>query len=330
MKRWLWIATILAGACCAREAGAQRVRDLPPLNDPTQFPRVEAVIDSTYRGRMRVVDVQFFEGFSPGGSRDIAPADVDRAANIIGNADRRHDIVFIGATDPMRFHETRRKLTNLHNYTLGLARANFLNQMTGSRGVVSTSVIMNDRRGVYVVTVEPRTGSDLAEHTHPYAALDHGHEFDAHEVKFSPHVAATWVRVDDEDYFTPQVGLAARKGRYSLFMDYGRTFRDNEEVDGLVETGDDRVMISGLRIGQEQGLFFQLAFVDARELIPYLDMYTSRAVGGTVGLGFGWHPEPVDVMLHGGIGLFDSVTPEQLDDEVEFGFHLGLGVGFTF
>src|SRR5438105_1646796 len=57
--------------------------------------------------------------------------------------------VLIGATDPMRFHDTRRKVTHMFNYTLGLTRANYLNQLTGNRAVVSTTVLLNDRRGVY-------------------------------------------------------------------------------------------------------------------------------------------------------------------------------------
>lgn len=320
MKRTPLFMLVLAWSLAVPSAMA--ARNEPPMHDPTPFPRIDAVIDSTYRGRMEVVDVQFVGGFSPGGSRDIDAGELQRAADLVRQAgrERDRDIVFIGATDPMRFHATRAKLTNLHNYTLALARANYIKQRTGLRGMVSTDVLLNDRRGVYVVTIQRRDRDDVVAigGDIPDSWDD---EMAGREIVFNPHVAVAYVRAGGTDYTAPQVGIGIRKGNYALFTSYGRTFRDPD---------DNRVQTAGLRIGDDDGVFGQLMFIDARKLVPYFDQYVHRAVGGTAGLGVGWHPAPLDVVLNGGIGAFDVVSPDALKNRWEFGFNLGFGIGFTY
>ncbi|MGH2400901.1 MAG: hypothetical protein ACRDF6_13780, partial [bacterium] len=310
MKQLLAILVLCLAA--ASQVAAQPQGVSAP-RDTASFPKVNAVVDSMFDGRMRAASVAFFEGFSPGGSRDIPEAEVARLGQTLDDMPRRdrRARVLIGATDPVRFHRTRQNLTHMFNYTLGIARANYMNNMTGNRATVSTHVILNDRRGVYLVDLERvEDARGVSDHDHPYAALDHAHDFPA-EVRFNPHAGVVYLRAGDEDYFSPQVGLGIRKGNFSLFAAYGRTFEDPD---------DDRIMTSGLRVGQEEGLFFQLGFVDARKLIPHFDEYTARAVGITAGAGFGWRPRPIDITLTGGVGGFNVVTEDELKDEWEFGF----------
>ncbi len=323
-----FLATLVLLLSLTSVAGAQRLRrDVPPLNDPTPFPKIQAVIDSTWRdGDMRPVRWEFFEGFSPGGSRDLPAAAVARASAFVDDASRGRMIVFIGATDPMRFHEQRRKVNHMFNYTLGLARAAWLHQATGHRGMVATHVVQNDRRGVYVVEVERERGRGADEPVAgvlPTSTNTVGGDIgDFGEIFFTPHVGLTYVVAGDENYVAPQVGLGIRKGNYALWMAYGRTFGGEDE---------DRIMTSGLRIGPDfGGPFFQLQFVDARKLVTWFDEYTARAVGGTAGIGFGFRPEPIDLTLHAGVGFFNAVTPDELEDEWEIGFHLGASLGFTY
>lgn len=308
-------------------------RDLPPMNDTAVFPRVEAVIDSTYRSHARVVHVTFVEGFTAGGSRDIPGDQLRAASDALDGIPREHQAVLIGATDPMRFHETRRKLTNMFNYTLGITRANYVNQLTGNRGVVSTTVILNDRRGVYLVEIESTEPgvpiaaggpvNNVSQPTPenaggPWAPLNHEH---AQDIWLDAHVAGVYLKAGHMDWGGPQVGLSVRRGRYELFTEYGRTFGDPD---------DNRMQTAGFRVGAPVGLFWQVEAIDARKLVVYLDQYTSRAVGGTLGLGWAWSPHPFYLNLNGGIGPFDVVTPDRLKDHWEFGFNLGATAGFTF
>jgi hypothetical protein len=312
----------------ARRAPVVAVRDLPPIEDTTAFPRVEAVIDSTYRGHARVVHVAFVNGFTPGGSRDIPGDQVRAASDALDDVAREHQAVLIGATDPMRFHETRRKLTNMFNYTLGVTRANYLNQVTGNRAVVSTSVILNDRRGVYVVEIEPAEagvpiaaggpGAMPGNESSPGAELERE---GAEPLTLDAHLAGVYLKAGRMDWGGPQAGLSVRRGRYELFTEYGRTFG---------EPDDNRMQTAGFRVGAPVGLFWQVEAIDARKLVVYLDQYTSRATGGTLGIGWAWSPHPFYLNLNGGIGPFDVVTPDRLKDHWEFGFDLGATAGFSF
>ncbi len=323
MKRIARLLLALACVCSARGASAASGGQ-NPMHDTTPFPRINAVIDSTYHGHARVDEVRFFEGFSPGGSRDI-PGDMVRAcSDALDNVSRDRQAVLIGATDPLRFHDTRRKVTQMFNYTLGLTRANYLNQLTGNRAMVSTTVLLNDRRGVYLVTVMPNDheGEKMiaagGPEGGPYAPLNHEH---ASDITFDAHAAGLYVRAGDMDWGGPQIGLSVRRGHYELFTEYGRTFGDPD---------DNRMQSAGLRIGGPNGFFWQLQAIDARKLIVYLDTYTARAVGGTLGLGWGWDTAPWYLNLNGGVGVFDVVTRDQLKDETKVGFHLGATAGFSF
>ena len=314
----------LAGAMLARSAGAV-TNTQNPMHDTQPFPRVNAVIDSTYRGHARVVDVRFFEGFSPGGSRDIPGDQIRAASDALDAIPRNQQGVLIGATDPQRFHDTRRKVTHMFNYALGLTRANYINQLTGNRSVVSTTVILNDRRGVYLVTIEStdHEGEKMIAaggptEGGPYAPLNHTHPS---ELMLDAHVSGFYLKVGHMDYGGPQVGLSVRKNRYELFTEYGRTFGDPD---------DNRIQTAGLRVGEPVGFFWQIEAIDARKLVTWLDMYTSRAVGGTGGVGFAWNPQHFYLNVNGGIGGFDIVVPQHVKDRWQFGFNLGATAGFTF
>ncbi len=143
-----------AGRDKARDSDTKDVdsaikRDAGRSEVPDRTPQSDAVFDTlfAYRGE-RVTGVIFVSGFTPGASRNIA---VDQLQRLHPGG------YLIGATDPQRFDGKRntRNLSQLNNYSLGLARANWVNAKTGYRSTVLATVIINDRRGVYQVFTAP-------------------------------------------------------------------------------------------------------------------------------------------------------------------------------
>ena len=320
----LLIAAVLVPHASEAAKRTSRVRraqadysDVPRMD---RTPVSDATFDSLYtRLGHRIVDVRFFEGFSAGGPRDIPESEIDRARDAVANVPRRTVARWHGATDPERFHQTRKKITDMFNYTLGLARAHYVNTRTGKLGDVSTDVVLNDRRGVYLVVIEPGEREPRAiagPVSDEFASMDRDEPW-----TLGPTAGLIYLHADGIDWFTPNAGVMLRKGKYSLYANYGRTFEDPDD--------DDRVMTSGLRVGDP--LFFQAGFIDARMLIPFFDEYLDRAVGGTVGLGYAFHPgKSWDINVNGGVGIFNMVTQDELEDHWEPGVTAGANVGFTF
>lgn len=286
----------------------QPIPDASPTEVPDRTPRSYAVFDTLFAHRgERVTEVFFVHGFSPGGSRDISAAQLARI---------RPGGYLIGATDAERFDGRRntRHLSQMHNISLGIARANFVNAKTGYRSTVLPQVIFNnDLRGVYQVFTVPVTPA--RKDTVVVLQREIIREHPAEPVSFfrhvKPFVGLTLLAGDGGSYFTPQVGVAIVA---PPFMPFDWIYVS----DGWIpdERGD-RIRTAGVQFG-ERGLFGRIGFRGGWTVDRDTELSFDKAVGGEGSIGYAWKYADASVTL--GSYHFSSVSNRQGEWQPGIGF----------
>jgi len=197
------------------------IPDAGPTEVPDRTPQSDMVLDTmfTHRGE-RVCEVRFFQDFSPGGTRDIGTAQIDNLNRVLNTIRPPFRAYLIGASDPERFEATRRKVSQMNNWTLGPARASWLNAKTGYRATVLATTIINDRRGVYLVIVEPlvkpvisRRDTVVLQPRVVYTGSEETGDEDYRPVSIRPFVGASIAEISAMDIsgtIEPIIGISLR------------------------------------------------------------------------------------------------------------------------
>lgn len=329
-----WPALFVVLLLAATPASARPVKGQVPEN---VWASIDSTVQAMYGPGSRVTNIFWYGPFQERGDagQAVGGEEVTDARRDIATVTEEVDPVWFGSTSPLRLDPAHSRnsatIDDLFQQGLRLRRATVMNGRTGNRGVLATAQnIGMDKPGAYLVLVHRPPGVPTMVAGRNWDAqrdtviLRH-ESVERHEPDFylGPILGAMFLSVEGNEFFSPLYGGSIRKGVYTLFIGEGRVFSTK---DG----NDDRFRFGGLRIGPPTGLFFQVAGIDARQLILERDVYTHRAIGGTGGIGYQMSGRHFHGSIAGGAGGFNLVTPDQYDSEKSIGYYLVGHAGLTF
>lgn len=297
---------------CASAATPRRpVPDFAKNETPKIFE--ESMINGIFAARgEKVLRIEFVKEFSPGGTRD---------ATAIVAGQRKY---YLGTSDLERFEQTRRKVSQMSNWSVGVARANWLWAENGYVGEVLPMTIMNHRaRGVYVIVTEKIiTPSVIAQRdtiTLQPRVVYVGNP-NATRVWFRPALGGGLITTNPVGFAAPVASLVGgfRLGQtdVGVYAMEGQTFQPDNR-------GFNRY---GFQYGDELGWAFRLGYQsDWTELRG--DGHTDRRrEGGEVGVAYG---TPVfSVSGYVGLGWYSDRRDRDGQLEPALGLVLNLGPVF--
>lgn len=312
--RWKWQALLLivfAMSIVSMPAQATTRRPVPDFSS-NETPPVfeESKIDSIFAARgERVVSMTYVEGFSRGGTRDAT-------ATVPGQ--RKY---YLGTSDLERYEKTRRKVSQMNNWSVGAARANWLWAQNGYVGEVMPMTIMNHRgRGVYVIVTTPNTP---IEERVPFSSIIRPTQRDTvvmeprivylggprrANVEFRPTAGYSYTNIDGVDYATPTAGVqllirAHKDSWIGAYYTDGYTFAGGY--------GDRRRMAGIIMRDGDRGFVGRFGGTGAWTINGSSGLARDRALGMDVGLGYDFGP----VMATVSAGVYQSASVTHRDPE---------------
>lgn len=312
---------MVIGLCCSlvpASAGAATPHRPVPDFAKSEAPKIfeESMINAIFAERgEKVLRIEFVKEFTPGGTRDAT-------ARVPG----RHKY-YLGTSDLERFEQTRRKVSQMNNWSIGVARANWLWAENNYEGEVLPMTIMNHHaRGVYVILTEPIIATVPTRPQRieaPLQPLEHElriRELERRGLWLRPSLGAGLITMDPLGFATPVVGLA---GGYR----FGQTDVGFYTLQGQDFQPDLRGLCRyGLQLGDELGWAFRLGYQsDWTELRG--DGHTDRRrEGGEVGVTYG--TSVLSVSGYFGLGWYADRRDRDGQLEPSLGLALNLGPVF--
>ncbi len=324
MKRWLYVLMLLLAMPILARA---ETRFLKPSTQITE------IIEAIYGPQASIRDIWQYRGFSLGGPGDIGRIEISSARDHIATISSEEDGVWIGATDPRRydprFTGSSKKMNELYNHDLRIARATFMNAQTGFECLPSLQGIENDVRGAYLVVVKRPPGMATLVPGRPVPTKRetlvvkrefHHYSGSGQQFWFRPAIGGSFIATDPTSYLSPLIAGTAggRLGRYDvgIYAAEGQDFQPDNR--GLTRYG--------LQLGDELGWAFRLGYQSNSSEIRGDGHTTRRREGGEAGLSFGW--PAVSLSLFGNVGWYSDLHDR--DGRIEPGISGQLTIGPIF